>query len=459
MRIPRWGVFLLGLGCCHFAGCSQTGLLRPNAPPEYKTVATVNGKPVSTISGEAGSGSSQREDARDIDPPPANGSRISGRVFDEEGRGVPNARVRLGVGGSAGGRVNFATTDRSGAFTLHGLRPGGNYTLIAEYQGEDHMMSGRAQAKAPGSGVRIGLGARDPEPEAEPRSARLLPARVRSTLFPEDETDGFPATAHPRATAASEDQDAPAEEATPSSSRTTTARLASGTSATTTRTGWNARQRPSSGTATRSRAATDADETRDGPPTPAAVEDDGENPLPPALEPRDSTAARSARRDPRLYAAAPRPIPDDALPASGDIAPASYSQGGEAPADGDIVAPPRKTSNVRRGSRAASSAARRSRDAGASQDPSDPDSPAEDSPTRSGPSRRPTWRELSISPDDVPVDEALRRSSGEDDGDDRGAVVLADGRSNARRCRGGPEQGSRPRRRSHHGSIPPPALR
>ena len=60
----------------------------------------------------------------DLDPPPATDSRISGRVFDEEGRAVPNARVRLGVGGSAGGRVNFATTDRSGAFTLHGLRPG-----------------------------------------------------------------------------------------------------------------------------------------------------------------------------------------------------------------------------------------------------------------------------------------------------------------------------------------------
>ncbi len=431
MRIPRWGVCLLGLGCCHFAGCSQTGWLRSNVPPDIKTVATVNGKPVSTISGEAGSGSSQREDARDIDPPPANDSRISGRVFDEEGRAVPNARVRLGVGGSAGGRVNFATTDRSGAFTLHGLRPGVNYTLIAEYQGEDGMMSGRAQAKAPGSGVRIGLGARDPEPEAEPKSAsaRLLPARVRSTLFPEDNTDGFPATAHPRAMAASEDQDAPAEEAAPSTSRTTTAKLASGNTATTTRAGWSARQHPSSGPDARSRAATDADETKSGPPTPDAVEDDGENPLPPALEPRDSTAARSARRDPHLYAAAPRPMPDDALPASGEIAPASYSQGGGAPADGDIVAPPRKTSNVRRGSRTTSTAASRSRDAGSSQDSLDPDSPAEDRPARSGPSRRPTWRELSISPDDVPVDEALHRSSGEDDGDDRGAVVLADGRS------------------------------
>ena len=116
------------------------------------------------------------------------------------------------------------------------------------------MMSGRAQAKAPGSGVRVGLGARDPEPEAEPKSARLLPARVRSTLFPEEETDGFPATAHPRAMAASEDQDAPAEEAPASSSRTTTAKLASGNTATTTRAGWNPRQRPSSGPSTRSRA-------------------------------------------------------------------------------------------------------------------------------------------------------------------------------------------------------------
>ena len=56
MRIPRWGVCLLGLGCCHFAGCSQTGWLRSNVPPDYKTVATVNGKPVSTVSGERGHG-------------------------------------------------------------------------------------------------------------------------------------------------------------------------------------------------------------------------------------------------------------------------------------------------------------------------------------------------------------------------------------------------------------------
>ena len=49
----------------------------------------------------------------------------------------PNAKVRLAVGSAAGGKVVSATTDRSGAFTLHGLRPGSSYTVIAEYQGDD----------------------------------------------------------------------------------------------------------------------------------------------------------------------------------------------------------------------------------------------------------------------------------------------------------------------------------
>ena len=193
MRIPRWGVCVLGLCCCGFVGCSQTGWLRSAAPSDPKTVTSVNGKPVSAVAAVPGTGLSQREDAGDIDPPPAAGSRISGRVFDEEGRAVPNAMVRLGVGGSSGGRVNFAKTDRSGAFTLHGLRPGVSYTLIAEYQGEDGMMSGRVQAKAPDTGVRIGLGARIPETESEPRGRSSCRPASGPTLFPEDQTDGFPA--------------------------------------------------------------------------------------------------------------------------------------------------------------------------------------------------------------------------------------------------------------------------
>ena len=264
-----------------------------------------------------------------------------------------------------------------------GCAPGLNYTLIAEYQGEDGMMSGRVQAKAPDTGVRIGLGARDPETESEPRGAKFLQTRIRSTLFPEDQTDGFPAAARPRAQAASadaEDQDPPAEEATSGAQRTRTSvagRLASGTSSAT-RGGWSARQGASSDPSTRSRAAADADETPNGPPSPGnhggTSEDDGDNPLPPALEPRDATVMRTDGSDSRASARPPRQIPDDALPRSTGIATASYSRRAVG-SDGEgeeADATTRKASNVRRRSRTASASSSRPRDPGVSTDASDP---------------------------------------------------------------------------------------
>src|SRR3954451_6454909 len=102
MRIPKWGGCLLGVWCCAFVGCTQTGGLRPHGPADIKTVAAVNDRPVSSVAGEPGSGSARCEEVDDLAPPPAAGSRISGRVFDQDGRAVPNAKVRLGVGGSAG---------------------------------------------------------------------------------------------------------------------------------------------------------------------------------------------------------------------------------------------------------------------------------------------------------------------------------------------------------------------
>ena len=57
--------------------------------------------------------------------------RISGRVYDERGKPVPGAKVRLAVGGESGGKAVSAVTDRSGAFTLRGVRPGSSYTVIA----------------------------------------------------------------------------------------------------------------------------------------------------------------------------------------------------------------------------------------------------------------------------------------------------------------------------------------
>jgi hypothetical protein len=446
--------------------------LRPNGPADIKTVASVNDRPVSTVDGAPGSGTSRREEIDTLDPPLAAGSRISGRVFDQDGRAVPNAKVRLGVGGSAGGRVNFATTDRSGAFTLHGLRPGRSYTLIAEYQGDDGMMSGRIQSRAPGSGVRIELAARDAE--IEPRGSKILPARVRSSLFPDDETDGFPATARPRARTDEDrtDEEPPAEEATSFSSRTSpsAAKLASAAPTGPIRAGWSVRRRPSSAAADRSRDATDADDLRDRPPSPQVTgDDDGENPLPPALEPVDSVTSRStgregstgpgrddvrtssnernararrasassdgapapADRDSGSYGSAPRPIPDDAFPASMDAAPASRARAGGRSAGGTVDSTSRRSTNARRGSRDATPPASRSLDeeAPAPADAAESGDSSGDSPPRPRSSRRPTWRELSIRPDSVPVDEALRRSSGEEKADDRGAVTRAGGPS------------------------------
>ena len=140
-----------------------------------RTVASVGDKPLPSVSGEPGA--SLRADADDLDLPPSSGSRISGRVYDERGKPVPNAKVRLAVTSSPGGKVVYATTERAGAFTLRGLRPGSSYAVIAEYQGEDGIMTGRAQAKAPQVDVRISLQPRDGE--SSQGHASIQPARPR----------------------------------------------------------------------------------------------------------------------------------------------------------------------------------------------------------------------------------------------------------------------------------------
>ena len=48
-----------------------------------------------------------------------------------------------------GGKAVYATTDRSGAFTLRGLHQGTSYAVIAEYLGEDGIKSGARKRKLP----------------------------------------------------------------------------------------------------------------------------------------------------------------------------------------------------------------------------------------------------------------------------------------------------------------------
>ena len=144
---------LLGLGS--FAGCSMTSGARTAERPKFRTIASLGDRPLPPVTGEPGSSVVTGE----IGPDPKRNPRaqISGRVVDDRGRPVANAVVRPAEGGLTGGRVAEAITDRAGGFTLHGLRPGNRYTLIAESDAKDGRKIGRVDVASAETGVEESL--------------------------------------------------------------------------------------------------------------------------------------------------------------------------------------------------------------------------------------------------------------------------------------------------------------
>ena len=328
------------------------------------------------------------------------------------------------------------------------------------------MMSGRAEAKVPDSDVRIKVATHSNPTEPKSMSIRPARSRVEPTSNPDDgDQDGFPPLITPGANSdEDEGKAAPAEEAAslaPRANRQSATRLASNAAASAPiRAGWAVPERAAnSGTRSRSQAG-EADPRSRRPATDES--DDGENPLPPALEPEapgstqladnldepsnSRTRARSRRPSPvvldpgdgspedidqatRQDAGEPRPIPEDVLPSGGGITPAAYARTGRGEADGDADPPARPSQKVRRGTPATVPASGRNRKSAVPADPGQDDVPATsdaDRPTSGDqPKRRPTWRELSIKSDSVPIDESVRRSSGEERIDDRDQVKLA----------------------------------
>ncbi|MFI5456948.1 MAG: redoxin family protein [Isosphaerales bacterium] len=462
MRIPRL-IHCLLLPVCSLAGCSQTAGFRSNPPSNVKTVASLGDKPLPIVSGEPGA--SLRAETEDLDLPPSRGARISGRVYDDRGKPVSNAKVRLAVGSAPGGRVVYAMTDRSGAFTLHGLQSGSSYTVIAEYQGDDGMMTGRAQAKAPQGDVRIGLLSRDGE--SEQGHASIRPARPRvepiSNVDPADD-DGTAENGR-GGRINSEDMDPPAAEAATLLPRKNlqASRQAFDSSREPVRAGWNVRQTGSKKDANASGESRVRDEeadstSRSGGSDRAAedLDDDGPNPLPPALETgavsstrpavvpeadptrlarseaRASSRPRRARADGNLDQdglrasvqadqtadQAPRPIPEDLLPGERVITPGSYA--------------PIAVTDPREANTPSAPARQRARHAALSGGPEDSTAPAAD-PSRAmdssdardpTASRRPTWRELSLKQGDVPVDESIHRAAGAAQAGEQGVITL-----------------------------------
>jgi len=178
-RLQLWLLPLAALGL----GCSATGgrFGRSAEDSKIRTIASIGDRPVSSTTGTPASAAvanldtgERRKDGRDL---------VSGRVLDDQGEPVANAKVRIADGGLSGGKVVQAKTNRAGGFTLHGLRPGSTYTLIAEYEGQGGLVEGRAEARPPQSEVEIAMSGED-EPLDRRRASRSPPTRNISERQP-----------------------------------------------------------------------------------------------------------------------------------------------------------------------------------------------------------------------------------------------------------------------------------
>ena len=270
------------------AGCSSTGRSRLGANTGSRSIAVVGDRPMPATSGEPGT--QVAAEAPDPEPRRNPKARISGRVVDDQGRPVSGITVRLADGASKGGKDIRATTDRSGAFTLNGLRPGSAYSLVAEADDDRGRLSGRAEAEASETGVEISLTSADEANAARNRSGRATRARPISSqeesekpLEPEDSPSINREDLRPADEASDPDLDR-----RPSSGRP---RL----SAPEPTVGWRkkgatTRQADPSEADVESVASSATDETptrtRRSSGSGTEPEDDGQNPLPPAINRR-----------------------------------------------------------------------------------------------------------------------------------------------------------------------------
>lgn len=330
MHTLRTSTRLLLLPLLCLAGCASTS----GVSSKMQTVASVGDKKYPVVTGEPGS--SIVADVTPTEPSVRSKGRISGRVVDETGEPLPNVRVRLAVGNTPGGQLIRATTDRTGAFTLNGVRAGSAHTVIAEWEEGGEYLTGRSVVDAPDTNVRITLapsGTESKTASAPIRPNRISPVSDKSSPLEEEEEDQAVVDT-PRLSArksrVNEEDLPPAREAEsfapPAGTRTPeTPRQGAATSG---RVRWrrvgsdgvtHQDAKPASEPGESASTALQDPETCEAGAFASNVadEDEGPNPLPPALEPGQSPPAREA--DPLPRARKPRrPAPasddDDPLP-------------------------------------------------------------------------------------------------------------------------------------------------
>lgn len=241
-------------------GCSSTGMGRPFGS-RMKTASSVADKPLPVATGDPGAAiAAEDTEPEVIDRRPKLEGKISGHVYDEQGEPAEGVVVRVAESALRGGKVVRTRTDRAGGFTLRGLRPGTDYTVIAEREDEQTLVTGRVEAQAPETGVEIELGQDEPA-VVIPKSARATSRkRVASATDSED----------PDRSAYSNDDDLrPGSEEGFSPSSSKSPRPSKSTSSG----GWRrSGDEPDTSSATKARSVA------------PSAEGDDENPLPPALE-------------------------------------------------------------------------------------------------------------------------------------------------------------------------------
>jgi thiol-disulfide isomerase/thioredoxin len=443
MRTPSLYRGLLILPLCMF-GCSQNWTVRKPPGDDVKTVASVGDNSLPIRSGTPDS-SVRAQDTEPIIPTPSRG-RISGRVYDERGKPVPGAKVRLAVGGESGGKAVSSVTDRSGAFTLRGVRPGSSYTVIAEYEGENGLMAGRVEAEAPDTDVRIGLQRR--AADGDDVRTTIRPARPNVAPISNVEDSDEAENAGPlSARTGRDDLEPPAPEAEAlrgnGSGSRPAPRISSSAGSSGKSSGWSQGHRSvggsaagqggasgsgsGTGSAEGSSRASRASKETDG--------DDEVNPLPPALEPGKVGATQEPEDAPdhsialargqassqgqRRRASAMRSTPAVAADAGLDDDRATPDQSAPQPLPQGVVAgarsvepdgyAPLRMSDPEALSRKPASSSRP-----ATRDLQEPSASLPPRPGRAVPPTeptRPTWGELAFKKEPIPLDESLQKVS------------------------------------------------
>lgn len=204
MRIRhRRGAFLEMLALLTATGCASVTGDRPAVAPNVRTITSIGDQALPVVSGEAGTSVA----AADPEPAPVAGTtrRVSGRVVDSDGQPVPNALVRVAIDGSASGRSVATRTDEAGRFALNNLRDGSTYTVIAEAENaRGDMLTGRKRVASPQRQVVLTLNDRGamtaarvgrastgtlatPDPAVDPAYADELPPERGAAYDPDAE--------------------------------------------------------------------------------------------------------------------------------------------------------------------------------------------------------------------------------------------------------------------------------